>query len=210
MHIRSLGHNVTDKWLEIRAGGIWNMTHSNSPKSHGLLDLDSYDYDWFAGSAPPLPSSLDSTYQSLVDLDRSRQPFTLATHHRYAKSLKHRPRRPVAGAERSLQGFCREAILGGRQMPGGFKPSRKGCPRLLQDCSSRHRCLVATCRTDQTATRLTPRNSNCLTSRAAEALWPPQPLQVRRARIVAGELLHEFTVRVWEITFCHYAVLHVQ
>jgi len=178
------------------------MTHSNSPKTLILLDLDGYRYDWLAGSAPALSSSLDSTHKGLVDLDHSRQSFTLATYHRYAKSLEHRPRCSVARAQRSLQGFSRKAILGGRQMPGGFKPSRQWCPRLLKDCSGRHGCLVATRRTDQTTPRLTPRHSNCLTSRTAKIPWPPQPLQVDSTRIIAGELLHELTVRVWEITFC--------
>ena len=178
------------------------MTHSNSPKSLSLLDLDRYHDDGLAGTAPALPSTLDSAHDGLIDLDRSRQPFSLATHHRYAVSLEHRPRRSVAGVQRPLQGFSREAVLRGRQMPGGFKPGRKWCPRLLQDRSSRHGCLVATRRTDQTAPRLTPRHSTCLTSRAAEARWPPQLLQVDCSRIVAGEFLHELTVRVWETSFC--------
>jgi hypothetical protein len=202
--------HVTDKWLEIRAGGIWNMTHSNSPKSLRLFDLDSYHYDWLAGSAPALPSSLDSTHQGLVNLNRSRQSFTFATYHRYAKSLEHRPRRPVVGTQRPLQGFSRKAVLGGRQMPGGFKPSRKRCPRLFQDCRSRHGSLVATRRTDQTAPRLAPRHSNCLTSGAAESLLPSQLLQVDCTRLVARELLHELTVRVWEIISCRQVVLHAR
>jgi len=57
------------------------MTHSNSSKSLRLFDLDSYHYDWLAGSTPALSSSLDSTHQGLVNLNlnRSRQSLTLRT-----------------------------------------------------------------------------------------------------------------------------------
>jgi hypothetical protein len=43
--------------------------------------------------------------------------------------------------------------------------------------------------------------SSCLTSRAAEARWPPQLLQGDCTRIVAGKLLHELTVRVGDFLF---------
>jgi hypothetical protein len=118
-------------WVEIRSRGIGNMPQSHAPNSLSRLDLDRYHDEGRAGPAPALPSTRDSTTDGLVALARSRQPFSRAPPHRYAVSLEHRPHRSGAGALRPRQGFSREAVRGGRQMPGGFTPGRTWCPRLL-------------------------------------------------------------------------------
>ena len=179
------------------------MTHSNSPKTFRLLDLDGYQDDRLAGPAPALPSLDDSTHEGFVDLDYARQSFSLAAYHRHAVSLEHRPRCPVANTKCSLQSFSRETILGGSQVPRGFKPSRQRCPCFLQNRSSRYRSLMATRGANQTTSRLTPRFSLCVASRAAKSLRPSYALQVGSTRSVGGKFLHKFTVSVGENAFSY-------
>ena len=181
------------------------MTHSNSPKTFRLFDLDSNHNDGFTTSASALSSLLNTTNEGLVDFDSTRQPLSLTTYHRYAVTLEHRPRRPVAGAQCSLQGFGRKSVLGCCQVPGGFKPSGQWGPRFFQNRTSRHRCLMAACGTDQTTTCLAPRLPTRLAYGAAEAIRPPQLFQIGSTYIVIGKVLHKLTVRVREIPSCRHA-----
>lgn len=120
----SFGHDVTDKWLEISARGIWNVAHPNSSKPFRLLDLNSYHNDRLARTSPSLTTVHNSTNKSFVDFNCPRQLASFTTNHRHTVPLKHRPCRPIAGANRPFQGLSRESIFCGRQMPSGFEPSR--------------------------------------------------------------------------------------
>lgn len=181
------------------------MTHSNSPKTFRLFDLDSNHNNGFSTSASAPFSLHNTTNESLVDFDSTRQPLSLATYHRYAVTLEHRPRRPVTDAQCSLQGFGRKAILGCCQVPGGFKPSGQWGPRFFHNRASRHGCLIAARGTDQTTTCLAPRLSTCLAYGATEAIRPPQLLQIGSTYIVIGKVLYKLTVRVREIPSCRHA-----
>ena len=181
------------------------MTHSNSPKTFRLFDLDSNRNNGFTPSASALSSLHNTSNEGLVDFDSTGQPLSLATYHRYAVTLEHCPRRPVAGAQCSLQGFGRKAVLTGCQVPGGFKPSGQRGSRFFQNRTSRHGCLMAAGGTDQTTTCLAPRLPARLAYGAAEAIRPPQLLQIGSTYIVIGKVLHKLTVRVREISFCRHA-----
>ena len=178
------------------------MTHSNSPKTFRFFDLESNHNNGFTTSASAFSSMYDTTNEGLVNFDSTRQPLSLATYHRYAVTLEHRPRRSVAGAQCSLQGFGRKAVLGCCQVPGGFKPSGQWGSRFFQNRTNRHRCLMATRGTDQTTTCLAPRLPTHLAYWATEAIRPPQLLQIGSTCIVVGKVLYKFMVRIWEIPSC--------
>jgi len=74
-------HNVINERLEISKRGFWNMTHSNSPKTFRLLDLDSYYNNGLTGPTPTLSALHDTTKEGLIDFDYTRQPLSLATYH---------------------------------------------------------------------------------------------------------------------------------
>jgi len=80
---RSLGHDVTDKRLEIRAGGIRNMAHPDSPKILGLLDLDGYPPRWICWSRARVSLLVNSTHEGLIDLDRSDSRSRSLRYHRH-------------------------------------------------------------------------------------------------------------------------------
>ena len=205
----SFGHDVTDKWLETSARGIWNVAHPDSSKPFRFLDLNSYHNDRLARTSPSLTTLLDSTNKGFVDFNRPRQLAPFTTNHRHAVPLKHRPCRSIAGAKRLFQCLSRQSILCGCQMPSGFKPSRQRCSRLFHDRTSRHGCLVTTCSTNQSAPRLTPRLSGRLGCRTAKTDWPPQFLPVGCTRSFIGDLLDELPERVGEINPIGQIVSHV-
>jgi len=181
------------------------MTHSNSPKPFRRFELNSNHNNGFTTSASALSSLHNTTNEGLVDFNSTRQQLSLATYHRYAVTLEHRPRRPVAGTQCSLQSFGRKAVLGCCQVPSGFKPGGQWSTRFFQNGTSRYGCLMAACRTDQTTTCLAPRLTTRLAYGTAETIRPPQLFQIDSTYFVIGKMLHKLTVRVREILSCLHA-----
>ena len=138
VHGRPLGHDVADELLETCARGIGNMSHPDSAEAFGVFHFHRYDDDGIGASTATLSSLRNSTHKSLIHLDRSRQRFAFAPHHRHTVPLQYRPGRSITGAQRSLQSLGRKTVLCGCQMPRNFEPSCERRPRLIHNSAGRH------------------------------------------------------------------------
>jgi len=183
------GRDITDKLIELNARRIGDMTHPSPAKSFRLLNFNSYYNDRFARTTPSLTTLLDSTNKGLINLYRSRQLASLTTNHRYTISLEHRPCRTIADTQRSFECLSRNTVFRSRKMPCSFKPSCQRRTRFVHDRTCRHRCLMATCCTDQSTSRLMPRFTDGLACWTAKTTMPPELLQVGCTSILIGKLL---------------------
>jgi hypothetical protein len=85
-------------------------------------------------------------------------------------------------------------VLLAGHLPGNEEPLAQ-LPCALEDRAGGGGDLASTGRAHTEASARAPSRSGHMTLRADEALCPPQPLQVRRARLLVGEELAELEER---------------
>jgi len=122
VHRGTRNNDIAYERYKVCARRVRNVSHSEASETFWLTNLNGDRYDRFGSAAPPLPAVLDATEQGFVNLHVTRQTLSFGTHHRNPEPLKHGPRHTIPGAKRTLEGFRRQPILGGGQVPSGLEP----------------------------------------------------------------------------------------
>lgn len=153
-----------------------------------LRGLHGHHHVSLAGrAAAPFPACFDATDEGLVDLDVAAEQVLRGAAHRGAQLVAHRPGgliRPEP--EQWLKRCGTDAVLRDGHQPGGLEPHRQRRAGVLEDRAGEYPdSLAAAC-----ARPASGRQSPALLAaavRAAEAVGPPQPVQVVQACRVVRE-----------------------
>lgn len=183
-------HHVLHEGTEARSLHVRDPAHSNTAEPLLVHDFHGDRDDRFAlGLAAPGPA-FDTSDVGFVDLNDAIQPLAAGANHRASELMEPRPRSLVAlEAQDPLEPQGIRAVLLTRDLPCREKPGAQRPPRPVEDGPGQHGAASFALLAHEKAAGGTPGVTFPTATRADEAAWPPQSLQVRQAARFIGEEL---------------------